>query len=209
LALVVLLAGISACGTSDTVLPTGVPPTAAVPTTEATPLPAAIPMPTSPVSAAAGLTGPVNLPHLVITAVPEDLPKYNRSNWNHRWIDADGDCQDTRAEVLIAESALDVSFGIDGQCTVDGGQWLTPFTSTVVEFARLLDIDHTVPLANAHRSGAREWSPQRKLDYFNDLSFDGHLIAVALSVTRSRGPAVRRSGNRPTLVTGVSTPSTG
>ena len=208
MALILLLAGMSACGDSDTVLPTGAPPAAAAPTTEATPIPEAIPSPNAPVSATTSLTGPVNLPRLVIAAVPEDLPKYNRSNWNHRWIDADGDCQDTRAEVLIAESAVAVSFGVDGQCTVDGGRWLTPFTGTSVDFARILDIDHMVPLANAHRSGAREWSPQRQQEYFNDLSFDGHLIAVALSVTRSRG-AVRRSGSHPTQVTGVSTPSTG
>ena len=88
---------------------------------------------------------------------------------------------------MIRESALAVSFGIDVQCTVDGGQWFAPFTGKTVSFSRLLDIDHTVPLANAHRSGAWAWSSQNKEDYFNDLSFDGHLIAVALTVSRSRG----------------------
>jgi len=64
---------------------------------------------------------------------------------------------------------------------------LVPFTGTTVGFARLLDIVHMVPLANAHRSGACAWSSQNKGDYFNNLSFDGHLIAVALTVVRSRG----------------------
>ena len=80
-----------------------------------------------------------------------------------------------------------VNFGIGGRCTVNGGQWLVPFTGTTVGFARLLDIVHMVPLANAHRSGACAWSSQNKGDYFNNLSFDGHLIAVALTVVRSRG----------------------
>ena len=85
------------------------------------------------------------------------------------------------------ESYVPVSFGIAGQCRVEGGQWLTPFTGTSVAFSRLLDISHMVPLANAHRSGAWDWSPQRRADYFNDLTFKGHLVAVALTVTRARG----------------------
>jgi len=88
---------------------------------------------------------------------------------------------------LIEESTVAVNFGIGGRCTVNGGQWLVPFTGTTVGFARLLDIVHMVPLANAHRSGAWAWSSQNKGDYFNNLSFDGHLIAVALTVVRSRG----------------------
>lgn len=88
---------------------------------------------------------------------------------------------------MIRESASAVSFGVDVRCTVDGGQWFAPLTGKTVSLSRLLDIDHTVPLANAHRSGAWAWSSQNKEDYFNDLSFDGHLIAVALTVSRSRG----------------------
>ena len=136
-------------------------------------------------------------PRLVIAAVPKDLSKYNRSNWYHRWSDPDGDCQDTRAEVLIAESMVEVSFGIDVRCTVDRGRWLTPFTGTTVDFARLLDIGHSVQLTNAHRSGGLKWSPQRKEAYLNDLLFDGHLIAVVLSVTRSGGASGREDWQPP------------
>ena len=166
-----------------------IPTSAAIPTAA----PPKLPEPTTAPSAVAiapaspALSGPITLPGLVIAAIPEGLPAYRRETWNHRWIDADGDCQDTRAEVLIEESTVAVNFGIGGRCTVNGGQWLVPFTGTTVGFARLLDIVHMVPLVNAHRSGAWAWSSQNKGDYFNNLSFDGHLIAVALTVVRSRG----------------------
>lgn len=186
LALAVILAGISACGGEASVSSTSVPTSTAKPTASPPTLPAPILAPTVAVAAAA-FSGPISLPSLVISAIPEDLPAYRREAWNHRWIDADGDCQNTRAEFLIQESTVEVGFGIVRRCTVVSGQWLTPFTGTTVEFARLLDIDHTVPLENAHWSGAWAWSPQQREDYFNDLSLQGNLITVALTVIRSRG----------------------
>ena len=36
-------------------------------------------------------------------------PKYERNDYNH-WIDSDGDCQDTRVEVLVAENSGTIDF---------------------------------------------------------------------------------------------------
>lgn len=128
----------------------------------------------------------ITLPSLVISEISDDIPDYDRGDWKH-WVDADRDCQNTRAEVLIAESLQQISFRDDRQCTVDTGQWLALYTGTVVTVAGDLDIDHMVPLAHAHNTGAWAWTPQQQEQYANDLSFDGHLIAVTASANRSKG----------------------
>ena len=103
------------------------PPTPAetveAPTVVSTPVPATSTSTPVPTGAAPAAT-------LVITVapIPADIPEYDRGDWKH-WVDADGDCQDARQEVLIAESLVSVTFETDRQCRVETGRWFGAFTS--------------------------------------------------------------------------------
>ena len=120
-------------------------------------------------------------------AAPEVMttPLYDRGEWG-RWFDQDGDCQDTRQEVLAAESTEPVTWDERG-CRVLSGAWTCPYTGVRVTDPGKLDIDHVVPLHEAHDSGGYAWPAERKLAYFNDLSDSAHLVAVSASANRSKG----------------------
>ncbi|MDE2942029.1 MAG: HNH endonuclease family protein, partial [Chloroflexota bacterium] len=115
-----------------------------------------------------------------------DSPSYHRDEWPH-WTDEDGDCQDTRQEVLIAESLSAVEYTDSDECRVASGTWTGPYTGEEFADPANLDIDHLVPLANAHVSGGWEWSESRKSQYANDISFEGHLVAVHGQSNRTKG----------------------
>ena len=109
---------------------------------------------------------------------------YDRDLWGG-WIDANHDCQDTRTEVLIDESLVPPTLSADG-CRVIAGQWLSYYDGELITAPRVLDIDHLVPLAEAHRSGGSAWSRDRKLAYANDLDDAEHLVAVTARSNRQK-----------------------
>ena len=107
------------------------------------------------------------------------------------------------------ESTSPVEYEDSDQCRVESGEWNGPYTGEQFTDPIDLDVDHMVPLANAHRSGGWLWSESRRRDYANDLSYEGHLIAVQNSQTGPRAQTVRKAGDRPIAATGASTPLTG
>ena len=109
---------------------------------------------------------------------------YSRSAFKH-WIDADKDGCNTRAEVLIEEATVKPKIG--KKCVLTGGRWLSPYDNKVTTKFSDLDIDHLVPLAEAWRSGAWAWSSAQRQAFANDLSESRALVAVSLSLNRSKG----------------------
>ena len=97
----------------------------------------------------------------------EETSRYNRKDWRH-WIDEDGDCQNTRAEVLISQSDIRVEFATSRECRVVKGYWIGGLTGIVLSDASDVDIDHVIPLSYAHRHGGFSWTPSKKEQFAND-----------------------------------------
>ncbi len=176
------------CGVSEPPLPSApiaVPDAAATVSAVATRIPATIPIsaPTATVTPS-GNDG-IKLT-IGVSSATRDIPEYDRGDWRH-WTDADRDCQDARQEALIAESESAVVYEPGDKCRVESGDWFGVYTGESFTDPGDLDVDHMVPLANAHRSGAWAWSKERKAEYANDLSYANHLIAVQASANRQKG----------------------
>ena len=112
----------------------------------------------------------------------QDL-KYNRKDYGG-WIDDDKDCINTRHEVLASSSSISVTMGGTRGCQVVAGRWLGLYTGEIFTNPKALDIDHVVPLGEAHRSGAAAWPRQKKRVFAND---EINLLPVKASVNRQKG----------------------
>jgi len=109
--------------------------------------------------------------------------EYNRKDWPH-WKDLDGDCQNARAEALIRDSLTPVGYKTESGCRVVTGEWLCPYTGITYYKASDVDIDHMVPLANAHRSGAENWTREQRKAFANDPE---NLFSTEDNANQSKG----------------------
>lgn len=131
---------------------------------------------------------------MVCLAAPATAGEYSRAQYPH-WLDADQDCQNTRQEVLIARSLRPVLLDARG-CRVISGLWRDVYSGLFHRNPQSLDIDHFVPLAEAHRSGAANWSRAKKAAFAND---PGNLIITARQINRAKAdqdPALWLPPNR-------------
>jgi len=108
---------------------------------------------------------------------------YNRKDWPH-WTDRDRDCQNTRAEALINASRTTVKFKRNKGCTVSHGEWFDPYTGATFTKASKLDIDHIIPLKEAHISGGDSWTRSQRRTFANDHE---NLIVVSAGENREKG----------------------
>jgi hypothetical protein len=121
--------------------------------------------------------------HRAIDDLPvaaETRSGYDRARFTH-WVDADGDCRDTRDEVLAAESLVPVS-----GCDVQHGRWRSSYDGVTTWQSAGFDVDHLVPLAEAWDSGAGHWNAATRQRYANDLRDSRTLVAVTASANRSK-----------------------
>jgi len=107
---------------------------------------------------------------------------YKRADWPH-WQDTDGDCMNTRHEMLAAQATGPLTLSADG-CSVARGQWLDPFSGALYTQASDLDVDHIVPLAWTHQHGGALWSKQQKAIFANDPE---NLLVVDDGLNQAKG----------------------
>ncbi len=93
---------------------------------------------------------------------------FDRQEWNY-WVDTNKDCKNTRAEILIRDSLIPVTFRHKNPCMVDQGIWYGPYTGNIFTLARELDTEHIVPVKNAHYSGGANWPLELKQKFANDM----------------------------------------
>ena len=89
--------------------------------------------------------------------------------------------------MLVIESIKPITFKSENQCQVALGEWVDPYSGLTVTEATKLDIDHMVPIKNAHDSGGWAWSKDKKGAYANASEYANHLIAVTASANRQKG----------------------
>ena len=85
---------------------------------------------------------------------------------------------------MIGSSAESVQFKTEKKCLVVSGKWIGLYTGKIFSNARQVDIDHVVPLKEAHISGASGWTKEMKRRFAND---EDNLLAVSRSANRSKG----------------------
>lgn len=106
---------------------------------------------------------------------------YSRSKFPH-WA-SQGESCDTR-ETVLGRDGKEVKR--DGECRAVSGKWLSVYDGQTFTDASGLDIEHTVPLANAWRSGASTWTQDKRKEFANDLTHP-QLLAVSAASNRSKG----------------------
>lgn len=125
--------------------------------------------------------------------------KYDRGQWRH-WTDRDGDCQKTNVEVMVRDAVpgtirwrTDRCVGRKAprwtrhcDCEVKYLELRDPYSGQLLKGAPvgLIDGDHVVPLANAHRSGGDTWTAEQRETFAND---EDCILPVSARLNRQKG----------------------
>lgn len=125
--------------------------------------------------------------HQKTRPLPEEA--YIRKLHFGRWINdpTDDTCMNTRAVVLVRNSQSDVTYRHNRECVVDKGWWTDPYSNADLSEARLVQVDHMVPLKNAYVSGAWAWDYKTRCLYANYIGYYNHLVPSTIRENTSKG----------------------
>jgi hypothetical protein len=108
---------------------------------------------------------------------------YNEADWPFDE-DFDGDCQNTRNEILVATSRAPVRYTNPRNCEARTGEWFDEYTGETFTVAAQIDLDHIIPLRYAHSQGGDRWPLNKKVAFANDPM---NLILTERSEIRRKG----------------------
>ncbi|YAL81797.1 HNH endonuclease family protein [Dermacoccaceae bacterium W4C1] len=94
----------------------------------------------------------------------DEFPHWNDASNNGWPVEPSNSC-DSRNAALYRDGE-DVT--MSATCTNLKGTWVDPYSAKKFDATSDIDIDHVVPLANAWRSGADEWTKAERTAYAND-----------------------------------------
>lgn len=180
-----LLAGAAACEEVPAAQP-GISPSPSATALDASPARPAGPTGAGPEAARADLQA-------LTVAASRAMKGYSRSRFPH-WASQSGGC-DTR-DVVLKRDGTGVQ--ATSTCKITSGSWYSPYDGKTFTSPQDVDIDHMVPLANAWRSGADDWTDGKRGEFANDL-VRPQLIAVSATSNRAKGdqdPSLWRPPNR-------------
>ena len=109
------------------------------------------------------------------------MARYSRDRFDH-W-SSQGEGCDTRDVVLRRDGD---GVAVAARCDIIAGTWFSVYDGETFDDPGDLDIDHMVPLANAWRTGAADWTDEQREAFANDLTRP-QLLAVSASSNRSKG----------------------
>ncbi len=87
-----------------------------------------------------------------------------------------------RQAILSQQSLIPVELSKSGRVLT--GEWFSVYDQVRTTVPRSFDVDHVVPLAEAHDSGGCTWDNDRRKEFANDPP---GLLAVSASSNRSKG----------------------
>ncbi|MCB0370968.1 MAG: HNH endonuclease [Bdellovibrionales bacterium] len=137
------------------------------------------------------ITDTMNL--LVWQDIKQPLPTasepYNRRKHFGTWIvdGRNGNCLNTRAEVLVRDSSDRVTMLPSNHCIVATGRWADPYGGRVFTSSKDIQIDHMVPLKHAYIAGGWKWNSKLRCLYANYTGYKGHLVSSAGPENQSKG----------------------
>ena len=105
---------------------------------------------------------------ILLTLLSLNCFAYNRDIDYGDWQDYDGDCQNTRAEVLIARSLSPIEFTSPKNCTVKTGKWIDYYTSKIYTNAKDVQIDHLLSTHQHYETVGKYQSKAKRVEYYNN-----------------------------------------